>query len=107
MTESLHTATTVTPGGCFPAGGPVSRCIPSLSPELINDLRVPTIVGRIAAIRQQVLEMPAVVVADALGYHHVTTTCLASEAGGAWSRHVSGDRRRSPAGWVLRGTGDS
>src|SRR5512144_864777 len=74
---------------------------------LVHKAGVPTTAGRTAAIRQLVLETPAPVIADALGYHHVTTTRLASEAGGAWSRYASGDRTRSPAGWTPRGTGDS
>ena len=39
---------------------------------LVNDIGVPTTAGRAAAIRQHVLEMPAPVMADALGYHPVT-----------------------------------
>lgn len=34
---------------------------------LVNRLGVPTVAGRTSAIRQHVLEMPASVVADALG----------------------------------------
>lgn len=45
----------------------------------------------LAAIRQHVLEMPALVVADALGYHHVSTAKLAGEARGIWSEYASGD----------------
>jgi hypothetical protein len=58
---------------------------------LLNELDVPAGIGRTAAIRQQVLEMPAPVVADALGYHHVTTTKLAARAGAIWSRSTPGD----------------
>ncbi|MFD7405681.1 hypothetical protein ACFV7R_24060 [Streptomyces sp. NPDC059866] len=52
------------------------------------------------AIRQQLLEMPAPVVADALGYHDKTTTRLRTEAGGTWSRYAPRDHTRSPAGWT-------
>ena len=45
----------------------------------------------VPAIRQHVLDMPAPIVADALGCHHVTTTKLAAEAGATWSRYASGD----------------
>jgi hypothetical protein len=38
---------------------------------LVNKLSVPTHTARTAAIRQHLLEMPAPVVADALGYHGV------------------------------------
>jgi len=54
-----------------------------------------------AAIRQHVLDMPAPVVADALGYHHITTTRLATHAGATWSRYAPGDHslqlHREPA----------
>ncbi len=53
-----------------------------------------------------VLEMPAPVVADALGYHHVTTAKLAAQAGATWSWYASGDHLRSPSGWSPRGTDD-
>jgi hypothetical protein len=39
------------------------------------------------------------VVADALGYHPVTTTKLADEAAATWSRYVTTPRFRSPDGW--------
>src|SRR4051812_18680492 len=48
--------------------------------------------GRAAAIRQQVLDMPAPIVAAALGYHHAATTArLAAEGGITWSRYAVGD----------------
>jgi hypothetical protein len=43
--------------------------------------------------------MPAPVVADALGYHHVTTTKLVKELAATWSRYVTAPRFRSPDGW--------
>jgi LuxR family transcriptional regulator, maltose regulon positive regulatory protein len=51
--------------------------------------------ARGAAIRQQLLEMPAPVVAGALGYHDKTTTRLLNEAGSQWSRYAAGDHARS------------
>ncbi|SBT95737.1 hypothetical protein GA0115233_11648 [Streptomyces sp. DI166] len=74
---------------------------------LLNKIGAPAAAARGAAIRQQLLEMPAPVVAEALGYHDKTTTRLRNETGGAWSRYASGNHARSPAGWVPRGTGDS
>jgi hypothetical protein len=65
---------------CQPAAAPPSTS-PSTSPPLVHQLGVPTVAGRGAAIRQHVQDMPAPVVADALGYHHVTTTKLAAQAG--------------------------
>jgi hypothetical protein len=57
----------------------------------------------LSAIRQHVLNMPASIVADALGYHHVTTTKLATHASATWSRYAPGDH--SPL--QPRGTRDS
>lgn len=65
---------------------------------LVNDLGVPTVAGRASAIRQHVLEMPAPVVADALGYHQVTTAKLAAQTGGTWSRYAAGEHLRTRPG---------
>ncbi|RJQ66149.1 hypothetical protein D5S17_35565 [Pseudonocardiaceae bacterium YIM PH 21723] len=59
--------------------------------KLMGQLGVPTVAGRTAAIRQHVLELPAPIVADALSYHPVTTTKLATRAGTTWSRYAPGD----------------
>jgi hypothetical protein len=64
----------------------------------LNEIGIPVAAARGAAIRQQTLEMPAPVVADALSYHHVTATRLAVQADATWSRYASGDHLQSPAG---------
>ncbi|WP_262697950.1 MULTISPECIES: hypothetical protein [Streptomyces] len=74
---------------------------------LLNKADIPIAAARGAAIRQQLLELPAPVLADALGYHDKTTSRLRNETGGTWSRYAPGDHTRSPAGWVPRRTGDS
>jgi len=56
----------------------------------------------VSAIHQHVLVMPAPVVADALGYHHVTTTKIAAHAAASWSRYATGTPLRSPSGWSPR-----
>jgi hypothetical protein len=58
---------------------------------LVDDLGIPTVAARASAIRQHVLEMPAPVVADALGYHQVTTAQTRGPSWGTWSRYASGD----------------
>lgn len=74
---------------------PGRRANQPLRPEhlakLVDQLGVPAVAGRGAAIRQHVLDMAAPVVADALGYHHVTTIRLATHAGATWSRYAPGD----------------
>jgi hypothetical protein len=62
--------------------------------QLIRDLGVPALAGRTAALRQLVLQAPAPVVAQALGYNHNTTTRVATQAGTPWSRYASGDHSR-------------
>lgn len=86
---------------------PGCRASQPLRPEylakLVRQLGVPTVAGRRATIGQYVLDMPAPIVAEALGYHHNTTTKLVTEACAIWSRYASGDH--SPL--QPRGTRDS
>jgi hypothetical protein len=93
--DNMNTATNPNSRWLFPgrrAGQPMH---PESLAALVNDLGIPTTTGRTSAIRQHVLDMPAPVVADALGYHHVTTTRLAAQAGATWSRYAPGDHTRS------------
>ncbi|MET9248028.1 hypothetical protein [Nonomuraea sp. NPDC003709] len=59
--------------------------------DLIRGLGIPGRAARTAALRQLVLQAPAPVIAQALGFHDKTTTRLASEAGGTWSRYAPND----------------
>ena len=43
------------------------------------------------ALRQLVLAVPAPVIADALGFHHTTTTRQHLNAGGPWNQYAGGD----------------
>jgi hypothetical protein len=61
---------------------------------LLRRLDVPAQRGRATAIRQLVLQMPAPVVAQALGYHHNSTTRIAAESGSPWSGYAAGDHSR-------------
>jgi len=71
---------------------------PGYLAALVRDIGISATAGRASAIRQHVLEMPAPVVADALGYHPVTTAKLAARAAGTWSRYAPGDHLRPPSG---------
>ena len=89
--DNLQTATNPGARWLFPgrrAGQPLH--VSHLS-ELVRNLGIPALAGRTAALRQLVLQAPAPVVAQALGYHHNTTTRVATEAGTPWSRYASGD----------------
>ena len=94
--DNLQTATNPGARWLFPgrrAGQPLN--VNTLT-QLVRDLGIPALAGRTAALRQLVLQVPAPVVAQALGYHHSTTTRVASEAGTPWSRYASGDHSRWP-----------
>ncbi|MFV5997963.1 hypothetical protein ACNPQM_37710 [Streptomyces sp. NPDC056231] len=104
--DNMNTATNQASRWLFPgrrAGQPLR---PDHLSALLNKIGVPVAAARGAAIRQQFLEMPAPVVADALGYHDKTTARLLNETGGTWSRYATGDHTWSPAGWFPRGTGE-
>jgi hypothetical protein len=84
----MRTATNRGSRWLFPgrrAGQPLH---PEALSALIHDLGVPTTAGRAAAIRQHVLDIPAPIVATALGYHQVATTRLATDAGTTWARYA-------------------
>jgi len=74
---------------------------------LAGNLGIPATAGRACAIRQHVLDMPAPIVAEALGYHHVTTAKLAAQTGGTWSRYAPGDHSRSSSDQTQQRTHDS
>jgi integrase len=59
--------------------------------QQLRDLGLPLRTARISALRQLVLQVPAPVIADALGFHPTTTTRQHVNAGAPWSRYVSGD----------------
>jgi hypothetical protein len=53
---------------------------------------LPLRTARISALRQLVLQVPAPVIAGALGFHHTTTTRQHVKAAGPWSQYAGGDR---------------
>jgi hypothetical protein len=93
--DNMNTATNPDSRWLFPgrrAGQPMH---PESLAALVNKLGVPTRTARTAAIHQHLLEIPAPVVADALGYHPVTAAKIASHAGATWSRYTPGDHTRT------------
>jgi hypothetical protein len=89
--DSLQTATNPGARWLFPGrrrGQPLN--VRTLT-QLVRDLGIPALAGRTAALRQLVLQAPAPVVAQALGYNHSTTTRVATKAGTPWIRYAPGD----------------
>jgi hypothetical protein len=68
---------------------------PATLGKQLSALGITTLHARTATIRQLVLQAPAPVVAGMLGYHHETTTKLATDAGSPWSKYAPGDHTRS------------
>jgi uncharacterized protein (DUF983 family) len=60
----------------------------------LRTLGIPLRLARVAAIRELVLDVPAPVVALALGFHHTTTHRQNNHAGGTWNRYAA---TRSPS----------
>ncbi len=89
-TATNHASRWLFPGRC--AGQPLRS--DTLSALLVHDLGVPATAGRAAAMRQHLLDLPAPIVATALGYHHNTTTRHTAEAGTTWANYASGGHGR-------------
>ncbi|WP_239064878.1 site-specific integrase [Streptomyces sp. S4.7] len=80
---------------------PGRRASQPMNPATLRDalrkLGIPVEKGRTSAIRQLVLQAPAPVIAQALGYHDKSTTRIANDAGAPWKNYAPGDHnRRSP-----------
>jgi hypothetical protein len=55
----------------------------------LRDLGIPLRTARISALRQLVTQVPAPVIADALGFHHTTTHRQHAHAGTTWTRYTA------------------
>ncbi|MFD6044360.1 hypothetical protein ACFWG7_24025 [Streptomyces koyangensis] len=98
--DNMNTATNQASRWLFPGRRAGQPARPDHLSALLGGIGIPVAAARGAAVRQQLLELPAPVVADALGYHDKTTSRLLRETGGTWSRYAAGDHTRSPAGWA-------
>ncbi|WP_236653718.1 hypothetical protein [Streptacidiphilus melanogenes] len=101
--DNMNTATNQASRWLFPGRRAGRPARPDHMSSRLREIGIPVAAARGAAIRQQLLELPAPVVAEALGYHDKTTSRLLRESGGTWSRYAAGDHSRSPSGWTPRG----
>ena len=53
----------------------------------LKTLESPLIEARVSALRQLVLQAPAPVIADALGFHQITATRQHAYVGATWNRY--------------------
>lgn len=79
------------PGGgwLFPGRYPGQPLHYTTMHRRLCDLGLPMRTARAAALRELVLQVPAPVVAEALGFHHTTTHRQRVAAGGTWSRYAA------------------
>ncbi|MFE1472134.1 hypothetical protein [Nocardiopsis dassonvillei] len=59
--------------------------------ELIRCISIPGTAVRTSALRQLVLQAPAPVIAQALGFHSKITTRVVAQAEGTWNRYAPSD----------------
>nr|WTB28181.1 hypothetical protein OG781_00115 [Streptomyces sp. NBC_00830]WTB35902.1 hypothetical protein OG781_46470 [Streptomyces sp. NBC_00830] len=76
---NMNTATNPASRWLFPGRRTGQPLGPNHLSALLNKVGIPIAAARGAAIRQQLLELPAPVVADALGYHDKTTSRIRNE----------------------------
>ncbi|MBG0741134.1 hypothetical protein IV500_17320 [Paeniglutamicibacter antarcticus] len=87
---NLDTATNPGSHWLFPgqrAGQPIH---PVTLRSFLHKLGIPPQRGRTSALRHLVLQIPAPVLAQALGYHHTSTTRIAAQAGSPWASYAAG-----------------
>ena len=78
-----------------PSGQPVAKFRIASTPRFYDKATNVWKDGDTLFLTVNVWRQAAENVAEALGYHHVTTAKLAAQAGGTWSRYAPGDHSRS------------
>ncbi|MEU0478969.1 hypothetical protein ABZ260_07250 [Streptosporangium sp. NPDC006013] len=86
---------------------PGRRARPESLAKQIRRLGIPALPARGAAIRRHIQDSPAPIVADALGFHPVTTAKLAAETGTTYNRYAPGAHTQSALLRPARRTDDS
>jgi len=88
---NLTTATNPNARWLFPGRRGGQPMTPDTLEKRLRQHQIPGLRGRTAAIRQLVLQAPAPVVANMLGYNPDHTARLVAEVGGTWNRYAAGD----------------
>lgn len=88
---NMRTATNPNSRWLFPGRRPGQPLHPATLGNHVASAGLPSTPGRVAALRQLVLQAPAPVIADALGIHYTTAHHHLAEAGGTWKTCAPGD----------------
>jgi hypothetical protein len=91
---NMNTAANPVAGWLFPGRRPGEPMTPGAIVGILRRAGVPPLSSRTGALRQLLVDAPAPVVADMLGYAHTTAAVHAADAGGPWSRYAAGDHSR-------------
>jgi integrase len=78
----------------FPGRNPGQPAAYSTVFTQLRGLGFPMRTARISALRQLVLQAPAPVIAEALGFHYTTTERQHANAGATWNRYPAGDHTK-------------
>jgi hypothetical protein len=93
---NMNTATNPACQWLFPGQRVGQPLTPGALSHQLQAIGISTVQARTSAFRQLVLQAPAPVVAQALGYNHGTATEHAIAAGGTWNRYPAARARKSP-----------
>ena len=89
--QQLSSRPTSSSDWLFPGRNPGQPAAYSTAFTLLRDLGFPMRTARISALRQLVLQAPAPVIAEALGFHHTTTERQRTNAAGPWAHYPGPD----------------
>jgi hypothetical protein len=85
--SNMNTAANPAARWLFPGGRPGQPLTPGALLPSLRHLGIPITKARTAALRELVLQAPAPVIAQALGYSHTTTHRHLADAGGTWNQY--------------------
>ena len=85
--SNMNTAANPAARWLFPGGRPGQPLTPGALLPSLRHLGIPITKARTAALRELILQAPAPVIAQALGYSHTTTHRHLADAGGTWNQY--------------------
>jgi integrase len=92
--QNMNTATNPASPWLFPGRRGGQPLHPDTLQTALRHFGIPATAARTAALRDLVLQAPAPVIAQALGYGHLAIHRHAAQAGNTWARYAPGDHRQ-------------
>jgi hypothetical protein len=94
LTQLIADRPATTSNWLFPGRNPGQAVAYATIFTQLRGLGFPMRTARISALRQLVLQAPAPVIAEALGFHYTTTERQHANAGATWNRYPTGDHTK-------------